>query len=229
MGTKKAKSMLVPRKHSSTSSLKQRLSRKVHRAAVAAYTVMEVMIALGVLSIGATGVVALQKATIVGNVRARDLATANVVASSWLERLNADGLRWQQLNNGTSTINNTLWLQAVGNDFPTVGGTEGVWLKPTQTAIVSGEADVRGKDVITATPTSQTAFCTNIRVTQLTRTLIRAEVRVFWLRRKGGGVVGGGTDLCSGDPAYLLAIEPARDRYHFVYATTGIIRAPSSD
>ena len=55
-------------------SLIARLSRAARkRWSIAAYTVMEVMMALGVLSVGATGVIALQKATVIGNLRRQGL------------------------------------------------------------------------------------------------------------------------------------------------------------
>ncbi len=204
------------------------LQRRGRRYAIAAYTVMEVIMALGVLSVGATGVIALQKAAVIGNVKARDLATASAIATSWIERLRVDSLRWKKQFNGSSSIASTQWLNVVGNDFPAVAGQEGQWLRPTVLANYRPEANVQGRDVITVAATNPTAFCTNVRLTQLADNLIRAEVRVFWLRRKGGGTIGA-KPLCDNDPAYLLAVESARDRYHFVYMTTGILRNDSND
>ena len=195
------------------------------RYAIAAYTVMEVMISLGVLSIGATGVIALQKATVIGNVLARDLSTANAVSSAWIERLRVDGLSWKRLLNGSSSIGSTQWLKQVGADFPVIAGNEGQWIRPDPVGNYTAESNVQGKDMVV--PPGPLApppgFCTNIRLTQLTPSLIRAEVRVFWLRRKGGGTLNQ-KPLCDNDPSYLAGIEAERSRYHFVYMTTGILR-----
>jgi hypothetical protein len=71
------------------------------------------------------------------------------------------------------------------------------------------------------------AFCTHLRLTQLLPKLIRAEVRVYWLRRQGGGVVGSaGTAFCGEAPS---AVTPERERYHFVYMTTGIMPSQRND
>jgi type IV pilus assembly protein PilV len=200
-------------------------TKKRRRTRAAAYTVVEVMMSLAVLAVGATGVIAMQKTTVIGNVRARDLSTANGIASAWLERLRADGLRWMVQDNNNSTIAQTRWLNVVGFDFPAVAGAEGTWIRPAADAAqdLSYLADVRGDD------TSNIAiagFCTHLRLTQLTPRMIRAEVRVYWPKTHGvntspqtGGTLGG-VPLCDEDPA-LVGAE--RHRYHFVYMTTGIL------
>ena len=60
---------------------KLRASKRRTGRARLGYTVIEVMMALAVLSIGATGVIAMQKAALIGNVRARNLTTASAIAS----------------------------------------------------------------------------------------------------------------------------------------------------
>ena len=50
---------------------------------------------------------------------------------------------------------------------------------------------------------------------------MRAEVRVYWLRDGGGGVVSAGKTICN--PGIdLSTVSPALDRYHFVYLTSAI-------
>ena len=205
------------------------LKRKRSKLSELGYTVVEVMMALAVLSIGATGVVAMQKASVVGNLRARNLATGNALASTWIERLRLDGLRWRVLTNGINTIDTeTAWLREVGDDFPIIGGNEGQWIVPNVTSPAALEftevgADVRGMD--DSLPANH-GFCAHIRLTQLLPNLIRAEVRVFWLRQQGGGIDSSGTQLCDSTPAYVQALDldTVRSRYHFVYMTTAILR-----
>jgi prepilin-type N-terminal cleavage/methylation domain-containing protein len=207
------------------------LRKKARRA----YTVVEVMMALSVLSIGATGVIALQKAALIGNTNARDLATATAIASAWIERLRYDGLRWVQRDNGTSTIAETTYLQVVADDFPNViAPPEARWHVPAASgdswfAGVQPTADVRGMDTSVA---SETAFCTNIRLTQVLPGAIRAEVRVFWLRNHNTNVsqnisgTFGGSALCDPGSGYIdqVSSDAANGRYHFVYMTSAILR-----
>jgi prepilin-type N-terminal cleavage/methylation domain-containing protein len=194
-------------------------SRRSRRRATLGYTVIEVMMALAVLSIGATGVIAMQKATLIGNVRARNLATANAVASAWIERLRVDGLRWKVID-GQSTLSSTRWLNAVG-----------AWFSPAavSTEDISPQADVLGRDTFTD---AEAAYCTHLRLTQVTDNTMRAEVRVFWLRY--GDVQGASNTgtfdaaaVCSTAPSYVTKVGTAAAllRYHFVYLATAVIRS----
>jgi type IV pilus assembly protein PilV len=208
---------------------------RLRRALSRAYTVVEVMMALSVFSIGATGVIAMQKATLVGNTRARDLATASAIASAWIERLRYDGLRWTQQDTGLSTIGQTTYLNVVGNDFPNIAGLEGQWFRPAPSADawfagVEPLADVRGQDTSTV---AAGAFCTHLRITQVLPGAIRADVRVFWLRNHNtnvstnyAGTFNNGP-LCPYDPGYVtqMSSDIAGGRYHFVYMTSAILRA----
>jgi type IV pilus assembly protein PilV len=209
-------------------SLRRRLYQRARLVVVAGYTVVEVMMALAVLSIGATGVIAMQKASLIGNMRARNLATANAIAMGWLDRLRMDGLRWRLLQNGLDTVgSDTAWLNVVGTDFPAIVGQEGQWFVPTPVVnnalpFVEVGSDVRGHD--DPNPANH-GFCTAIKVTQLLPNMIRAEVRVYWLRHQGRGVSGGGA-LCQIGAGYqtLLNAPLADESYHFVHLTSAILR-----
>ncbi|HEY3594788.1 MAG TPA: hypothetical protein VGL13_12980, partial [Polyangiaceae bacterium] len=72
-------------------------------------------------------------------------------------------------------------------------------------------------------------FCTNVRLSWLYGPppavpppyLIRAEVRVYWLRDGAGGVIEANKTIC--DPSINLAnVSTATSRYHFVYVTSAI-------
>ncbi|MCA9618409.1 MAG: prepilin-type N-terminal cleavage/methylation domain-containing protein [Myxococcales bacterium] len=200
------------------------------------YTVVEVMMALSVLSIGATGVIAMQKTALLGNMRARNLATATAIASAWIERLRVDGLRWtfDPLTGVDTLTTATTYLNVVGGDYPTVAGAEGQWRRPidnpgdTALTLTTADADVRGMDIAAGTPPG---FCTNIRLTQILPNMIRAEVRVFWLRQQAANASMGGTfnglPLCDTSQSYIDAVttDPtARQRYHFVFMTSTVLR-----
>lgn len=184
------------------------------------YTVIEVMIALTILAIGTSGIIAMQKVTAVANRDAKNLVVANQVARTWVERLRTDGARWNHPSevNPESDLGDTRWLNRV----------DGQWFRPADDPLGSPTADALGNDV----PDAQVAngvFCTNVRLTWLYGPppgtpppyLIRAEVRVYWLRDGGGGVVEPNRAIC--DPSIDLAqVTTATDRYHFVYVTSAV-------
>lgn len=189
--------------------------------------------ALAVLAVGATGVVAMQKATLLGNVRARNLSTASSVAATWIDRLKVDALTWRRTATGGSTVNDTRWLKVIGDDYPQLSGNENVWVRPDidTTLGYSPAADVRGLDITDTTKTKDAAFCTNVRVVQLMPNMARVDVRVFWLRHRGTNVSSGeagtinGLELCTGDAGYVAKVGESTSRYHFVYMSAAVMRA----
>ena len=62
------------------------LQRRRRTTGSVGYTMVEVMMALAILTIAASGIVAMQKATLVGNMKSRNLATASQVAQAWMSR-----------------------------------------------------------------------------------------------------------------------------------------------
>jgi prepilin-type N-terminal cleavage/methylation domain-containing protein len=192
------------------------------------YTVVEIMIALTLLGIGTTGIIAMQKVTTVGNRDAKNLVIANQVARTWLERLRTDAVQWNHPSpvNAVADLNDTKWLDHV----------DGTWFRPaedaTTTPVRAAAADALGNDVSDANIDSATngaIFCTNVRLTWLYGApptvpppyLVRAEVRVFWLRDGAGGSLQAYKNIC--DPAITPAeVSPAVDRLHFVYIASAI-------
>jgi prepilin-type N-terminal cleavage/methylation domain-containing protein len=184
------------------------------------YTVIEVMIALTLLAVGTSGVIAMQKVTAIANRDAKTLVIANQVARTWMERLRADATQW----NHPSAISPSLDL----SDTRWLNNVNGVWFRPADNLAGSPAADALGNDV-RDTDLANAAFCTNVRLNWLyggaassdPPFLIRAEVRVYWLRAGGGGTVEAGKTIC--DPGIDLAkVSPAVDRYHFIYLTSAI-------
>ena len=87
------------------------------------YTVIEVMIALTLLAVGTSGVIAMQKVTAIANRDARCLVVATQIARSWIERLRADATQWNHPSaiDVNSDLADTRWLKSVS----------GVWFRPT--------------------------------------------------------------------------------------------------
>ena len=195
------------------------------------YTMVEVMVALAILAVGATGVIALQKATLISNAQARNIATANAIAKSWAERLRTDALQW---NNPSGNPNNELldlasdadWLSALGNPlYP-----ERV-IPAALPDLGAPNADVIGTDIYQVDPSDpdyvEPAFCTHLRFRQfndpinagqiLWPRLIRVEIRVLWER--------------SGQPINCTAVpgdvDQLPDRYGAVYLVTSVLQNTS--
>ncbi|HZF56744.1 MAG TPA: prepilin-type N-terminal cleavage/methylation domain-containing protein [Polyangiaceae bacterium] len=179
------------------------------------YTLVEVAVALAVLAVGAAGVIAVQKATGVGNVHARNIATANRIAAKWAERLQADSLQWNEI----SGYSKSHWLSKATQ-------APAKWFIPAEIAgRASPDADVLGADIFPPDPAAS-AFCAHLRLLALPGSAahlttpaeppmvpaVRAEIRVFW--RKSGDPVD-----CSKLPD---AITQERERYGFVHHVAGI-------
>ena len=58
------------------------------------FTLVEVMVSLGIMTIGAMAVLAMQQQIIRGNMHARQLTTATQIAQNVIERLKIDSLSW---------------------------------------------------------------------------------------------------------------------------------------
>lgn len=168
------------------------------------YTLMEVMVSLAVLGVGAAGIIGLQKVTGVGNAYTRNLATATRVAAKWVERLELDGRQWSE----TTGFGSTYWLK-------TATAAPGVWTTPAERpAFASPDADVLGADIFAGDP-AEPAFCTHVRLTTLSgySGAIRAEIRVFW--EKAGDPIDCGV---SAD-----AVNAAPGRYGSVHNLIAIV------
>ncbi len=192
------------------------------RAARRAYTIIEVIMAMGVLALGATGIVTMQKVTLSGNQRARALVTANMIAQTWVERLRADATVWN-LPNGASDLDQTRWLQFASSK-------SGQWFAPDANSNGlapngSAMADIQGIDLYSADigpALYQQAYCTQLRLFPLTLTngapsYIRAEIRVFWAKGNAAGCGNTGRPIACGD-----VVTGAETQFGFVYVTTGI-------
>lgn len=164
--------------------------RADERARARGYTVVEVMMALAVLTLGAAGVIAMQKATLIANTNARNLATANAIAQSWMERMRVDAQAWNEAG-GVPDIGNTVWIKnAVTTNPP--------WDAPVLTGTLalpvgSPSADVMGAELYAGdTAALVPAFCTQVRLTRFADSqasqiaslyrAVRVEVRVVWDR-----------------------------------------------
>jgi type IV pilus modification protein PilV len=201
------------------------------------FTLIEVMISLGIMTMGAMAMIALQQYTIRSNGHAREVAIGTQIAQQWVERLKQDAHLWTRAAVNADDVDvvlaGTEYLRAIGTD------TRNLFRSPAYDAanrLVSGVYDYRG------TPLPQVAgndeegvpyqnrifFCTSIREDWVYfGRAMRADVRVWWPRQGAGAVIA--DDFPAGwcqDTGGLSPGQPLFDRYHVIYLSTVIRMNP---
>ncbi len=195
------------------------------------YSVIEVMMALGILAVGTTGVIALQKVALVGNTNARVADTGRLVAGTWVERLKTDALTWNDPM-GISDVADTRWLNVAGVYNPQNPPAAANWVRAPQVANWSSPvADIHGADVFDPDSVDG-VFCTHLLLSRavekrytiggLTHPIaIRAVVRVVWRRDM--------TPMSECRNTNPVDIEADDGRYGFYYVTTMIGQEEASN
>lgn len=203
--------------------------RRSGRWAARGYTIVELMMSLSVLAIGVSGVIAMQRVTLATNRHAKDLAVATRIGEAWIDQLTADGMTWTTTGAGagTSTLANTVWLKAA---TPNNAGT---WDKPAYSPeLLFGPAfGPLGQPRDPADQPQLDHFCTHVRLAFLQNEIgstsgngvIRAQVRVFWLREDQAAAAPTG-NLCAITTA---AFDASIDAFHAIYLTTSIRQLPA--
>lgn len=199
-----------------------------NRKAPRGYTIVELMMALAILAIGVSGIVAMQKVTVAANQHAKNMAIAAHIAQAWQEQLAADASKWNHpsANNATRDIDtDTTWLRQVDSTTN--------WFRPSYSnALGFGAAfDALGNPV-SDSDIAEAPFCVNVRLNWLYpdsagNGLVRAEVRVFWLREGMGGSPNNAPVCSSGISA--ATVTQNYQRYHFVYLTSAIKEQTSTE
>jgi prepilin-type N-terminal cleavage/methylation domain-containing protein len=184
------------------------------RRASRGYTFIELLMALALFAIAVMGIIALQKITIVSNTHAKNMAVAQRIAQAWAGQLEMDATEWST-NFGSGFLN--------GN---------GTWARPGYIASRNFGAafDALGNPV-PDNELGRARFCSHVRMSWLYPTtmgvggngLLRAEIRVFWLR-EGMQPLDTTVTMCSATQTAVQArnIGLATDLYHFVYQTVGV-------
>jgi prepilin-type N-terminal cleavage/methylation domain-containing protein len=196
---------------------------------VRGYTAVEVMLSIVVLGIGAAGVMSMQKASIQGNADAHMIDMGTSIARAWVERLRRDGMTWTSSSPTPNWSTKTFLIAQIGANANT-----GKWIWPVAPATGSnagnvdpgyGRAfDILGRDLaLTGTAQPGVTFCTNIRGDWVVQDeMIRAEVRVYWLRQLFAAPTAA---FCSAtETPDAIGAGGGTQVYHFVYAATAIAR-----
>jgi type IV pilus assembly protein PilV len=200
------------------------------RAARRAYTVIELVLSLSVLAVGATGVIAMQKVAISSNRHAKDISIASRISEAWADQLAQDGSIWTMTSAGTSTIATTTWLN-LANTSQTVD-----WFVPSYNTLrnFGPGFGALGAPLDPTRNASLIRFCTHLRFAYLhsptTPTagsgVIRAQIRVFWPAEDSAVAIPAAAraNLCAVDSATLTSNIGA---FHVIYLTTSIAQAPA--
>jgi len=156
------------------------------------FTVIEVMIAIGVMMVGSMAIIGMQVQAQRQNQLARDSLTATQFAQTWVERFKLDALLWTQMAvpNGAPTVTQVLQNTSyLGPMFIAGTGTfkrlTGSPFSLHKSAATPQGYDLPGGSAYTYTDpfgnTSAQAFCADARVGWVYfGRAMRVDVRVFW-------------------------------------------------
>ena len=191
------------------------------------FTLIEVMLAIGIMLIGLVGIVSMQRISVDSNRHAKNLAMANRIAQTAMEMLIAASLAW----NANAVLVNTVFLTNVPNVNPAPWQTFG-----SNTGIIS--YDALGNQLLGTNANS--VFCINYRLNDMmvmplqagapapvangNLILMRAEVRAYWRRNDFATTVGNPDPL---DAVGYCGLENAADAeggHHVVRLNSAISR-----
>lgn len=146
-----------------------------------AFTLVEVMIAIGIMTVGSLGILSMHHAVTRANRESREMNTAIAVTETWIERVERDALLWTAQGFNTVELQNTAYLRQIAGV-----AEQTAWFKPlppSQPPNEPGESwafDHFGSDTITE---AEMKYCVNLRITWLRQgSSARVDVRTFWLR-----------------------------------------------
>ena len=136
------------------------------------FTVIEVMIALFVMTVGIIGLYSLQIVAISGNVVAQEFTQATQLAERWIETLRKDSVSWtNQANRPSQLSSSDQWQDALGPNLL--------------------NRDMLSEAKYSASVAIDPRYCIKYRVQGVPSgdpnpRVLRADVRVLWPRRDAG-------------------------------------------
>lgn len=147
------------------------------------FTLVEVMIAIGIMTVGSLGILAMHNAVSGANRTAHEMNTALTITERWLERIDRDALSWTEQGISSSALSSTDYLSELAGS---VADTD--WFTPSPSDSDESYAfDYFGQDDTTG---NSTKYCVNLRMSWLRQgSTARVDVRTFWFRE---GYVHGG-------------------------------------
>ena len=193
-----------------------------------AFTLVEVMVSLGIMTIAAMAIFALQQQLLRANAHARQITVATQIAQNWIERLKLDALRWNRAEAPTATtfLKNIGAPNAIG-EFMTLPLAKP--MRGGETRVMSNAFDWYGQDLDTTTgPPKGLVYCASYRLNWVfgNMRVIRADVRVWWARDGIGTSIATDYSVCKDEGDALNPGGADYDRYHIVYLSTVLRASP---
>lgn len=192
------------------------------------FTLVEVMVALGVMTISAMALFGMQAQSTRANGRARDMTVASQIAQNVLERMKMDGLAWNTIGDANDVLSKTDILRLVGatpgafGPLPETSQTRG------RTVVWSNGFDLHGIDVALTggqVPPGAVRFCASQRLAWVfdnPQRAIRADVRVAWSKEAPTRSILTDFPACVDANGQLAPGGARYDDYHTVYMSTVI-------
>ncbi|KPK13765.1 MAG: hypothetical protein AMJ62_14365 [Myxococcales bacterium SG8_38] len=149
------------------------------------FTLVEVMIAIGIMTVGSLGILSMHQAVSGANRAAHEMNTAIAITDRWVERVERDSLLWSEQGINTSSLASTAYLSQLAGQ---VSGTD--WFTPSPADTDESYAfNFFGEDTSTS---SEMKYCVNLRMMWIRQgSSARVDIRTFWFRE--GYMPGGAT------------------------------------
>jgi len=148
------------------------------------FTLVEVMIAIGIMTVGSLGILSMHHAVSGANRSAQEMSTAVAITERWVERIERDSLAWSAQGLNTSVLTGTDYLSPLAGTVSSTG-----WFTPSPSTGESFAFNYFGEDTNTA---GEIKYCTNLRLNWLRQgSSARVDIRTFWYR--AGYVAGNAT------------------------------------
>jgi prepilin-type N-terminal cleavage/methylation domain-containing protein len=187
------------------------------------FTLIEVMVSLGIMSMGAMAMIALQTHTIRSNAHARQLTTAMQIAQRWVERFKQDAISWRQVGVFNTPIDAAAVL-AGGSYLKQITPPPNVFQPIVNTTPgVSNAFDYQGNDIPNTSTDPPIFYCAAFRPAWVFYgRAMRVDVRVWWPREDLGTTITTDFPACDGNHAALNPGGTLFNNYHIVYLPTVI-------
>ena len=140
------------------------------------FTLIEVMIAIGIMTVGSLGILSMHQAVTGANRSAHEMNTALAITERWIERVERDALSWSDEGLNSTSLGATAYLR------PLAGTTTATaWFRPDPSNNDESYAvDFFGRDTASG---GEIKYCTNLRLSWLRQgRSARVDVRTFWYR-----------------------------------------------
>jgi Tfp pilus assembly protein PilV len=204
-----------------------------------AFTLIEIVAALGVMTVASMAIITLQGHTMRANMHARQLAIALQIAQSWLERFKQDAHGWTAASDPAdndpapaTVLGNRLYLDEVLADEAEFQQIPNAMVLDGAEARTSNGYDYQGNPInwTVAGEANLLHYCVSFRPTWVIEgRSIRTDVRVWWPRESTSEAAAVRSTMaayianrCDDDDEALSPGGEANPNFHFAYLSTVI-------